>query len=231
MRTGLRTAALGAVVALAGCTPLAGPVESSSDTPPPATTGSGAAPTTAPNAAHIVVADGHGWTSAGLDGPIPAPGSCHMRTAADGEPLPDPACTPGAVDSVVTDSNISSTVCRKGGYTSSVRPPERLTNAAKTKLLAAYGIPAGDISKYELDHLIELASGGASDIRNLWPEPNTFKLYRGSAFVHNDKDRVESYLYDAVCQHKVTVSAVESAVASDWTTAVDRLGLPPIATS
>lgn len=176
----------------------------------------------------LVVASGHGWSSDGLDGPMPAPGACHLRTASDGESLPDPSCTPGAVDSAVTDSNIGSTICRSGGYTSSVRPPESLTEPVKRKLLAAYGIPAKQISRYELDHLVELASGGASDVRNLWPEPNTFQLFRGSSYVRNDKDVVEAYTYHAICDHKVTVTAVRKAMAADWTTAVQVLGLPPI---
>lgn len=175
-----------------------------------------------------MVADGHGWTSAGLHGPVPAPGSCHLRTAADGEPLPDPACTPGAVDSAVTDTNTASTVCRKGGYTSSVRPPESLTEPMKRKLLAAYGIPAGQIRRYELDHLIEIADGGASDVRNLWPEPNTFQQFTSSGFVRNDKDTVEAYTYHAICDGKVSVTAVQNAMARDWSTAVAVLGLPSI---
>jgi hypothetical protein len=181
-----------------------------------------------PRAEGIVVSDGHGWTRAGLDGPMPAPGSCHLRTAADGEPLPDPTCTPGAIDAAVTDANPSTTVCRKGGYTSSVRPPESLTEPAKEKLLAAYGIPADQISGYELDHLIDLAGGGASDVRNLWPEPNTFQQFKASAFVHNDKDVVEAYTFHAICDGKVSVTAVENAMAADWSTAVTTLGLPPI---
>jgi hypothetical protein len=127
----------------------------------------------------IVVASGHGWTSAGLAGPVPAPGSCHLRTAADGEPLPDPACAPGAVDPAVSDADTATTVCRKGGYTASVRPSEALTEPLKRELLAACGIPAGQISHYELDHLIDLGAGGASDLRNLWPEPNSFQQFRG----------------------------------------------------
>lgn len=175
-----------------------------------------------------MVADGHGWTTTGLDGQIPAPGSCHIRTATDGEPLPDPTCTPGAIDTAVTDTNTSTTICRKGGYTSSVRPPESLTEPAKKKLLAAYGIPTDQISKYELDHLIDLADGGASDIRNLWPEPNTFQQYKSSTFVHNDKDAVEAYTFHAVCTGKVSMTAVQNAIATDWTTAVTVIGLPPI---
>ena len=182
----------------------------------------------ATRASGIVVAQGHGWTSAGLDGPMPAPGTCHLRHAADGEPLPDPACTPGAADPAVTDTNTATTVCRKGGHTSSVRPPQSLTEPAKRELLAAYGIPAAQIGAYELDHLVDLAGGGASDVRNLWPEPNTFAQFKGSAFVHNDKDAVEAYTFHAICAGTVSVTAVQNAMATDWSTAVATLGLPPV---
>jgi hypothetical protein len=214
MRSHRGVALIGLVLLLGGCTGY-----QTTDRPgdPGATRASG-----------IVVAPGHGWTSAGLDGPMPAPGTCHLRHAADGEPLPDPACTPGAIDPVVTDTNTASTVCRKGGYTSSVRPPESLTEPAKRKLLAAYGIPAAQIGGYELDHLVDLAGGGASDVRNLWPEPNTFNQFKGSAFVHNDKDAVEAYTFHAICAGTVSVTAVQNAMATDWSTAVATLGLPPI---
>jgi hypothetical protein len=191
------------------------------------TSGTGA-PGPGPRASGIATAQGHGWTAAGLDGPMPAPGSCHLRHAADGQPLPDPACTPGAVDTAVTDTDTATTICRRGGYTSSVRPPVSLTEPAKHKLLAAYGIPAARIGDYELDHLIDLAAGGASDLRNLWPEPNTFQQFHPSGFVHNDKDAIEAYTFHAICQGKVTVTAVQDAMATDWSTAVTTLGLPPI---
>jgi hypothetical protein len=128
----------------------------------------------------------------------------------------------------VTDTNTATTVCRKGGYTSSVRPPEALTEPAKRALLAAYSIPANQISHYELDHLVDLATGGASDIRNLWPEPDTMQQFQPSSHVHNDKDTVESYTFHAVCDGKVTLTAVQNAIATGWTTAVTVLGLPPI---
>jgi len=226
VRTGRRAASLLASVLLltAGCNISQTPATSGSATPGTA----GSAPA-AP--AGVVVASGHGWTSVGLDGPIPAAGTCHVRTAADGEPLPDPACTPGAVDSAVSDATTYSTVCRKGGYTTSVRPPESLTGPAKLKLMAAYGISAAQVSGYELDHLVELNAGGASDVRNLWPEPDTFSQFHQSAFIHNDKDAVEEYTFTALCQHKTTVSAIEAAMAADWTTAVAKLGLPPIPAS
>jgi hypothetical protein len=173
------------------------------------------------------VVTGRGWSGKTILGPVPAPGSCHLRYAGR-EPLPDPKCTPGAVDSAVTQANLRTTVCRNGGYTASVRPPESVTNAIKRRLLAAYGIPAADASRYELDHLIELSSGGSSDVRNLWPEPNVLYTAQGSSFARNDKDIVEAYLFHAQCAGKAALSAIQRAVSQNWTTAVAVLGLPPI---
>ncbi len=174
----------------------------------------------APGAAGPVVT-GRGWTAAGLQGPVPAPGSCHVHHAADGEPLPDPLCTPGAVDRAVTAANVSSTICRTGGYTKSVRPPVSLTGPAKKVIMAAYGISWSQASKYELDHLVELNAGGASDYRNLWPEPNMFDTATPSVFIHNEsqwswsspppvmnsKDLVEDELFVLVCDADHLVAA------------------------
>ena len=165
-----------------------------------------------------IIANGHGWTDAGLDGPIPAPGTCHIRWTADHEPLPDPKCTPGAFDSAVTAATLKSTVCRKGGYSSSVRPPAELTNPVKLKLLAAYGIPASDASKYELDHLLPIgAAGGASDVRNLWPQLNVLNKAQKSEYVANDKDEVENQAFTALCSGRATLDDLRKQFASDWT--------------
>lgn len=176
------------------------------------------------------MADGHGWTDAGLEGTVPAPNSCHYRTAADGAQLPDPACDPGSTDSAVADGNVDSTLGRSGGYTSSVRPPAALTDTAKKKILAAYGVPASQSSEYELDHLVPLCAGGASSLANLWPESNVFLPGMGSetSTVHNSKDQVEDYVCQAIREHRVLLSAAQKAFATDWTIAVQALGLPPI---
>src|ERR1700756_1956549 len=62
--------------------------------------------------------------------PQPAPGSCHYRVAGNGDTLPDPACTPGAINPKVTPDTLSTTICRKG-YTKSIRPPRTITDAEK----------------------------------------------------------------------------------------------------
>jgi hypothetical protein len=62
--------------------------------------------------------------------PQPAPGTCHYRTAANGETLPDPNCTPGAISPKVTDATLADTIC-KTGYTKSIGPPASITAAEK----------------------------------------------------------------------------------------------------
>jgi hypothetical protein len=138
--------------------------------------------------------------------------SCQFR---DGGQLPDPACTPGAVDPAVTQQNIHSTICRTGGYTTKVRPPESETERAKFDVAyPAYHVKHSATS--ELDHLVSLELGGSNDIANLWPEVGKQP---------NPKDKVENDLHRAVCDGEVSLSAAQQAIATNWTTAEAKLGL------
>lgn len=223
----MRRALLAAALVVAGCASTATPDAHHRSPKPSPSASATASPSPVPSGA-LPVAKGHGWDSGGLYGTIPA-GPCRIRYTSAGEPLPDPSCTVGVVDSAVTDTNITSTVCAPGGYTGKVRPPASLTEPVKRKLLVAYGIPASQISGYELDHLVPLNSGGASDVRNLWPEPNIFKIFKQGSATANDKDVIETYLWQkGICAGKAKVSAVQLAMAHDWTTAVASLGLPSI---
>ncbi|HET9076002.1 MAG TPA: hypothetical protein VFN68_03650, partial [Acidimicrobiales bacterium] len=188
-----------------------------------------APPAGSSGAAGLVTAAGAGWTASGLDGPVPAAGTCHYGRAADGYPLPDPACTPGAVDPTVTQADLRSTVCRAGGYSRSVRPPERLSGPFKRLSEAAYRDPRAS-SGTELDHLVPLGLGGASDTRNLWAQPDQGRPAQfdpQDPFGINAKDGVEDRLHDAVCRGQVGLAAAQQAIASDWTTALARLGVSP----
>ncbi|MFD5461733.1 hypothetical protein ACFWIQ_02750 [Kitasatospora sp. NPDC127059] len=134
-------------------------------------------------------------------------------------PLPDPSCTPGAYNPAVTQATIGQTIC-VSGWTATVRPPTSYTNALKAQQIAQYGYSDTNPSDYEEDHFVPLELGGAPrDPRNLWPEP------RYGNEPAQSKDSVETRLKNAVCGHKVTLDAARSAIASDWTTALSRLGL------
>jgi ribosomal protein L24E len=164
-----------------------------------------------------LIATGVGWSSSGLEGPMPAPGSCHYGTAANGLVLPDPTCTPGAINTAVTQADIRSTICTTG-YTDTVRPPVSITEPAKYKSMSAYN-STGSATLYEYDHLVPLELGGSSDVRNLWPEPHAGGSYT--------KDGVEGRLNAVVCSGQVTLAAAQQAIAANWTTAEATLGVSP----
>ncbi|WP_374208117.1 MULTISPECIES: hypothetical protein [Streptomyces] len=154
----------------------------------------------------------------------PPAGSCHYRHDASGQPLEDPACTPGVISPAVTQANIATTICRKGGYTSSIRPSSYVTGKEKKANAASYGY-TGSMRDAEYDHLISLQLGGdPNDPRNLWVEPPSPGHVAGKG-TYNPKDRVETKLHTAVCHGQITLPQAQQAIASDWATALTRLHL------
>jgi hypothetical protein len=143
----------------------------------------------------------------------PAAGSCHARGRGL-DSLPDPRCTPGAIDPHVTQGNLARTICRSG-YSASVRPSESITEPEKRASLRAYG-DHHPLHYYEYDHLVSLELGGArNDARNLWPEPGSSP---------NPKDSLEDRLHARVCDGVMSLAAAQLAIASDWVSAYRRLG-------
>lgn len=133
--------------------------------------------------------------------------------------LPDSACTPGAVDTRVAQTNIGSTICIKG-YTQTVRPPVSVTNKIKQAQMLAYG-DTDSPANYELDHLIPLELGGCPDcVTNLWPEP-----YAG-ALGAKKKDIVEDYLHKQVCGGLLSLESAQTEIANNWVAVYQRLGSP-----
>lgn len=140
----------------------------------------------------------------------PVDGSCHYRTSS-GQTLPDPACTPGAIDPAVTQATINSTIC-VSGWTATVRPSSSVTGRYERLSAADYTAPQGTTGEY--DHLVPLVLGGANATSNLWPQPGR---------VPNAKDPVEVALAKLVCAGKVPLAEAQRRIATDWTTALDGL--------
>lgn len=180
------------------------------------TTPTAAPPTTVPAAAGgaLPVEDpDHGTAQ-----PFPTAGACHTRPVANGT-LPDPTCTPGATDPHVTQTTIATTICRAGGYTSTVRPPQSVTSIEKRASITAYAAP-GPLSSYEFDHLVSLELGGSPNSpHNLWPQPGASP---------NPKDKLETALHDLVCSNRMTLTDAQTAIAANWVTAYRQvLGTAP----
>ena len=165
------------------------------------------------------------WTGSSIDPPVTvvaapnwvAPARTKVTGCVSVGGLPDPACTPGAVDPAVTQDTIQQTIC-VANYTASVRPPTSFTTPLKRVLMEAYGYGSLPLVDYELDHLVSLELGGAPrDPANLWPEPWT-----GAANAHQ-KDAVENALHDQVCHGVVALADAQRQIALNWL-AVTRAG-------
>ncbi|MFE9443456.1 hypothetical protein ACFYO2_31750 [Streptomyces sp. NPDC006602] len=218
---GAASCAVLACLLLAGCSPTALGGSVVSGTRSPAAGSSGAAASGSTTGSDIAV--GAGPRKRYMVQQQPASGSCHYRYE-HGEPLEDPKCTPGAISPAVTQSNVASTICRKGGYTSGIRPSTSVTGKEKELNAASYGY-TGRMGDAEYDHLISLQLGGdPNDYRNLWVEPAD-PGHRSGAGVNNKKDPVETKLHTAVCKGTVTLAAAQKAIVTDWTTALSVLHL------
>ena len=139
----------------------------------------------------------------------------HPKESPSGS-LPRRDLTPGKIDSRVTQQNIGSTICHPG-YSASVRPPFKYTNAMKRRVMRAYGV-TGSIHDYELDHLIPLGLGGCPDCEsNLWPQPRN--KHPGA----QEKDRVEDYLHRQVCSGALSLAEAQEEIASNWYAVYERI--------
>lgn len=116
--------------------------------------------------------------------------------------LQDKACTPGSIFQTATKDDI----CRLG-YAKSVR---NVPQEEKNQVYAEYGILSYHSGEYEVDHLISLELGGSNDIANLWPEPADPR----PGF--HEKDKVENYLHDQVCNGTLSLQQAQSEIANDW---------------
>lgn len=147
---------------------------------------------------------------------VPA-GSCSQSYL----PLPDPKCTPGAINPDVRQDTIDQTICVPG-WTSTIRPPVSYTNKLKIRQIKEYGYSDTNPHDYEEDHFLPLEAGGNStDPRNLWPEPR----YDDPGKTSFDKDKIENRVKEAICSGQVTLADAQHAMLSNWTTAEQVLGI------
>jgi hypothetical protein len=226
---GLFTPACGHTTSAHGTTTAVRQASGGSSTVPSTTPSTAPPTTTPPPSTSLTTAIAPPVTTAIPIGPGPQatytvepqslPGSCHY-TYLGSYPLPDPKCTPGAINPQVTQANIASTICRSG-YTSTIRPPEDVTQREKSASAAAYGY-TGSLHTAEYDHLISLELGGdPNDPANLWVEPNDKP---NATSTSNTKDGLENRLNSLVCSGQITLALAQEAIATNWVGAYQRYG-------
>jgi hypothetical protein len=154
-----------------------------------------------------------------------APASTAVCHPISGGALPDPQCTPGALDPAVTPDPavLGRTIC-KPGWSNLVRPKD--SAALKQRVLRRYGIEVTtvNLARYEMDHRVPLEVGGAPrDLNNLWPEPWEMDAShpQGDAPAGTgaqSKDKIENRIRAAICGGRVTLQEGQKVFLGDWST-------------
>ena len=133
-----------------------------------------------------------------------------------GFPVPDPKCTPGAVNPSVTIDVLKNTAFKTGCVRDCATK-----ESDKNVTYGQYGIPhpahnTGSSQVCELDHLISLELGGADTLDNIWPQcgPNQAALARR---FFKQKDSVENFLAEQVRTGQMDLQKAQTEIATDWT--------------
>lgn len=147
---------------------------------------------------------------------LPPSATCAVRKTSDGFLLPDPACTPGAINPTITAEVLQNPDFR----TTCVRS-HATTEQQKAGTYKFYGIDhpsnnSGQSQTCELDHLISLELGGADTLDNIWPQCGPPNVALSERFFKR-KDGVENFLAKQVKEGKISLSDAQRGIASDWT--------------
>ncbi|MFZ0814294.1 MAG: hypothetical protein WAM78_02180 [Candidatus Sulfotelmatobacter sp.] len=115
---------------------------------------------------------------------------------------PDLRLTPGAIVPVTQRE-----VCgEEAAKTTPVVPV-----SMRRKVFEMYGVTPPQPDAYEVDYLITPELGGATDIRNLWPEP-----YANTVWNAHVKDQLEDLLREKVCRGDLDLTTAQHDISTDW---------------
>lgn len=145
----------------------------------------------------------------------PLDGTCKPLMK-NGLPLPDPTCSPGAINPTLTLK-----VLKTKGFTTKCVRDQASSPREKQETYAQYKIkkPAnnsGQTQVCELDHIISLELGGADTVDNIWPQCGPSKAALNKRFF-KQKDAVENFLNREVKAGRMDLSDAQQGIARDWT--------------
>lgn len=89
-------------------------------------------------------------------------------------------------------------------------------SALRQEVFHEYGIAHPRTENYEIDYLIAPGLGGAEDIHNLWPEPQS------TVWNARVKDTLEERLHELVCAGSLDLPTAQNEIASDWIAAYKK---------
>jgi hypothetical protein len=151
---------------------------------------------------------------------LPPQQTCTIHTN-NGFPVPDPNCTPGAINPTLTIE-----VLRDRSFTTRCIRDAATQEVEKATTYEWYNLPhpsnnSGESQSCELDHLISLELGGADTLDNIWPQCGPSGVSLPQRFF-KEKDTVENFLAMQVREGRMDLSEAQKGVATDWTQFLDQ---------
>jgi hypothetical protein len=134
----------------------------------------------------------------------------------NGFPVPDPNCTPGAINPTLTIE-----VLKDQRFTTSCVRDVATQEQQKETTYDWYTLPhpshnSGEDQICELDHLISLEIGGADTLDNIWPQCGPTGVSLRQRFF-KEKDIVEDFLAMQVRADRMDLVDAQRGIATDWT--------------
>ena len=161
---------------------------------------------------------------------LPPANGCTPRES-NGHPIPDPNCSPGAINPTITLK-----ILKTKGFTTKCLRNLATSPREKAKTYGWYNIerPTNNSGKTmicELDHIISLQLGGADTLDNLWPQCGPSRRVALGKRHFKLKDDVENYLAAQIKAGKIDLRTAQRGIAEDWTQFLDaaiarKLGRP-----
>jgi|ERR1700685_1877553 len=134
----------------------------------------------------------------------------------NGFPIPDPNCTPGAINPSITLEVLKNPNFKTGCVRDEATNPQIKDGTYKWYHLQKPPHNSGQAQVCELDHLISLEIGGADTLDNIWPQCGPSRAALDERYFKR-KDTVENYLAKQVREGKMNLSDAQSGIATDWT--------------
>jgi hypothetical protein len=132
----------------------------------------------------------------------------HADRASLAGAIPNVNLTPGATNPIGIQD-----VCSASFSSNDPAVPDDL----KREVWREYGLRDGAANAYEIDYLVTPQLGGATNIRNLWPQPSRHTVWNARV-----KDALEDRLRNMVCSGQIDLATAQREISRDWVAAYKK---------
>jgi hypothetical protein len=122
--------------------------------------------------------------------------------------VPNVSLTPGATNPIGVQD-----IC---SVRFSSNDPE-VPDALKREVWKEYGLNDVSANAYEIDYLVTPQLGGATNIRNLWPQSSLNTVWNARV-----KDALEDRLHNMVCSGQLDLATAQREISQDWVAAYKK---------